>query len=89
MWVFSRSFHYVHNLSHAYEGELISTRFTGATGRAYLFSKVVNLNYRYLCNVQIVSYFTFLKTSCLDPKNQHAQRIPLIPTLSIHPLTIS
>jgi len=27
------------------KGELISTRFTGATGRAYLFSKVVNLNY--------------------------------------------
>lgn len=34
--------------------ELISTRFTGATGRAFLFNKVVNLNYRYdvtsLCN---------------------------------------
>ena len=28
-------------------GELISTRFTGATGRAFLFNKVVNLNYRY------------------------------------------
>lgn len=27
--------------------ELISTRFTGATGRAFLFNKVVNLNYRY------------------------------------------
>ena len=27
-------------------GELISTRFTGATGRAFLFNKVVNLNYR-------------------------------------------
>ena len=27
--------------------QLISTRFTGATGRAYLFNKVVNLNYRY------------------------------------------
>ena len=26
--------------------ELISTRFTGATGRAFLFNKVVNLNYR-------------------------------------------
>jgi len=26
-------------------GELISSRFTGATGRAYLFGKVVNLNY--------------------------------------------
>ncbi|XP_023338858.1 protein yippee-like 5 [Eurytemora carolleeae] len=26
-------------------GELISTRFTGATGRAYLFGKVVNLKY--------------------------------------------
>jgi len=26
-------------------GELISTRFTGATGRAFLFNKVVNLNY--------------------------------------------
>merc|ERR1711953_1510218 len=25
--------------------ELISTRFTGATGRAFLFGKVVNLNY--------------------------------------------
>ena len=28
--------------------ELISTRFTGATGRAFLFNKVVNLNYRYV-----------------------------------------
>jgi hypothetical protein len=27
-------------------GELISTRFTGATGRAFLFKKVVNLKYR-------------------------------------------
>ena len=27
--------------------ELISTRFTGATGRAFLFNKVVNLRYRY------------------------------------------
>ena len=26
--------------------ELISTRFTGATGRAFLFNKVVNLRYR-------------------------------------------
>lgn len=26
-------------------GELISTRFTGATGRAFLFNKVVNLTY--------------------------------------------
>ena len=26
--------------------ELISTRFTGATGRAYLFHRVVNLTYR-------------------------------------------
>lgn len=26
--------------------ELISTRFTGATGRAFLFNRVVNLNYR-------------------------------------------
>ena len=26
--------------------ELISTRFTGATGRAFLFNKVVNLEYR-------------------------------------------
>lgn len=28
--------------------QLLSTRFTGATGRAFLFNKVVNLNYRYL-----------------------------------------
>ena len=27
------------------KGELISTRFTGATGRAFLFNKVVNLSY--------------------------------------------
>ena len=27
------------------KGELISTRFTGATGRAYLFNKVVNLTF--------------------------------------------
>lgn len=29
-------------------GQLISTRFTGATGRAFLFNKVVNLNYRFV-----------------------------------------
>ncbi|QQP48800.1 Protein yippee-like [Caligus rogercresseyi] len=28
------------------KSELISTRFTGATGRAFLFKKVVNLSYR-------------------------------------------
>ena len=28
------------------KAELISTRFTGATGRAFLFNRVVNLNYR-------------------------------------------
>ena len=28
--------------------ELVSTRFTGSTGRAFLFKKVVNLNHRYL-----------------------------------------
>jgi hypothetical protein len=28
--------------------QLISTRFTGATGRAFLFNKVVNLKYRYV-----------------------------------------
>ncbi|RDD44372.1 Protein yippee-like 5 [Trichoplax sp. H2] len=27
------------------KAELMSTRFTGATGRAYLFNKVVNLNF--------------------------------------------
>jgi hypothetical protein len=39
-------------------GELISSRFTGATGRAYLFGKVVNLNYR------LVFSETFLKKMC-------------------------
>ena len=39
-------------------GELISSRFTGATGRAYLFGKVVNLNYR------LVYGETFLKNMC-------------------------
>ena len=29
-------------------GELLSTRFTGATGRAFLFNKVVNLKYGYV-----------------------------------------
>lgn len=28
-------------------GELISTRFTGSTGRAYLFNRVVNLSHRF------------------------------------------
>lgn len=36
-------------------GQLISTRFTGANGRAFLFNKVVNIKYGYgiitLCNV--------------------------------------
>lgn len=31
--------------------ELISTRFTGATGRAFLFNKVVNLNYRFALQI--------------------------------------
>jgi protein yippee-like 5 len=31
--------------------ELISTRFTGATGRAFLFNRVVNLNFS---NVQVM-----------------------------------
>ena len=35
-------------------GELLSTRFTGATGRAFLFNKVVNLKYGY---VQLSSEF--------------------------------
>ncbi|XP_011349464.1 uncharacterized protein LOC105286300 isoform X2 [Ooceraea biroi] len=30
--------------------QLVSTRFTGATGRAFLFNKVVNLNYRWNIN---------------------------------------
>jgi hypothetical protein len=40
-------------------GELISSRFTGATGRAYLFGKVVNLNYR------LVFWRNLLKNSVL------------------------
>jgi hypothetical protein len=38
-------------------GELISTRFTGATGRAYLFNRVVNLNYRYIIKKIITRQF--------------------------------
>lgn len=34
--------------------ELISTRFTGATGRAFLFNKVVNLIYRSEKNFELV-----------------------------------
>lgn len=37
--------------------ELISTRFTGATGRAFLFNRVVNLNYRLgilLCKSSVI-----------------------------------
>lgn len=30
------------------KAELLSTRFTGSTGRAFLFNKVVNLKYRYV-----------------------------------------
>ena len=37
--------------------ELISTRFTGATGRAFLFNRVVNLIYRY--KVYIISLYTY------------------------------
>jgi hypothetical protein len=40
-------------------GELISSRFTGATGRAYLFGKVVNLNYR------LVFWWNLLKNNVL------------------------
>jgi hypothetical protein len=38
--------------------ELISTRFTGATGRAFLFNRVVNLNYRLdvlFCKVTVIT----------------------------------
>ena len=31
--------------------ELLSTRFTGATGRAFLFNKVVNLKQRYVSKI--------------------------------------
>jgi hypothetical protein len=37
--------------------ELISTRFTGATGRAFLFNRVVNLNYRLdvlFCKIAVI-----------------------------------
>lgn len=40
-------------------GELISTRFTGATGRAFLFSKVVNLNYRYCYTRNLINTVYF------------------------------
>jgi hypothetical protein len=46
--------------------ELISTRFTGATGRAFLFNRVVNLNYRLgilfckITNYVTVKYTLFL-----------------------------
>lgn len=41
----------IYSCAHCYTNltnrkELISTRFTGATGRAFLFNKVVNLTYR-------------------------------------------
>ena len=39
------------------EGELISKRFTGATGRAYLFNKVVNLNYRYDVHLIVILHY--------------------------------
>ena len=39
--------------------ELISTRFTGATGRAFLFNRVVNLNYRYFYNNSLFTIFDF------------------------------
>ena len=51
----------LHNRCHANKGELISTRFTGATGRAYLFSKVVNLNYRYVHKLFQGMYLFFAK----------------------------
>ena len=37
--------------------QLLSTRFTGATGRAYLFDKVVNLKQRY---THLFSFTTIL-----------------------------
>lgn len=40
--------------------QLISTRFTGATGRAFLFNKVVNLKYRYLSKNFVKFSLTFL-----------------------------
>ena len=35
-------------------GELISTRFTGATGRAFLFNKVVNLKFRFVASSNVL-----------------------------------
>lgn len=51
--------------------ELISTRFTGATGRAFLFNRVVNLTYS---DVQDRVMLT----------GRHMVRNPLILNLSIH-----
>ena len=41
-------------------GELISTRFTGATGRAFLFNKVVNLKFRFALTIEILVALTHI-----------------------------
>lgn len=48
--------------------QLISTRFTGATGRAFLFNKVVNLKYRYascFCN----TFSAYLSCYLISPSH--------------------
>ena len=49
--------------------ELMSTRFTGSTGRAFLFNKVVNIHYRYstllLCD-SLQARMMSLSHSCLQ-----------------------
>lgn len=48
--------------------ELISTRFTGATGRAFLFNKVVNLTYRYFNKCLIIYCFCVHKILCCNDR---------------------
>ena len=51
--------------------QLISTRFTGATGRAFLFNKVVNLKYRYVfMHLNRITTFSFKKSKICKPSPQ-------------------
>lgn len=67
--------------------QLVSTRFTGATGRAFLFNKVVNLNYRCVLYPFRLSYRNVRVRRVSDERassRRFAHCIRILQTLSIY-----
>lgn len=66
--------------------QLVSTRFTGATGRAFLFNKVVNLNYRCVYSVFLIcSIRNMYETKFPSKRNMNKKNLTLA---SLHNLTV-